>query len=32
MNLIDSNISSEQDWQVFESNFNKVHEEFEKTD
>jgi DNA-binding NarL/FixJ family response regulator len=30
MNLIDSNISSEQDWQVFESNFNKVHEEFLK--
>ncbi|QDK77674.1 hypothetical protein EXU85_03320 [Spirosoma sp. KCTC 42546] len=28
--LIDTNISSEQDWKLFESNFNKVHEQFLK--
>ena len=28
--LIDANISSEQDWQLFEANFNKVHEQFLK--
>ncbi|WP_460671276.1 triple tyrosine motif-containing protein [Larkinella ripae] len=28
--LIDSNISSRQDWKVFEKNFNKVHEQFFK--
>ncbi len=28
--LIDTNISSEQDWQLFEANFNKVHEQFLK--
>ncbi|GAB4027129.1 ligand-binding sensor domain-containing protein [Spirosoma gilvum] len=28
--LIDNNISSEQDWQLFETNFNKVHEQFLK--
>ena len=28
--LIDTNISSEQDWKLFEANFNKVHEEFLK--
>ena len=28
--LIDTNISSEQDWQLFEANFNKVHEKFLK--
>lgn len=28
--LVDSNISTEQDWQVFENNFNQVHEEFIK--
>ena len=28
--LIDNNISSEQDWKLFEANFNKVHEEFLK--
>ena len=28
--LIDNNISSEQDWQLFEANFNKVHEQFLK--
>ncbi|WP_198175015.1 two-component regulator propeller domain-containing protein [Spirosoma arboris] len=28
--LIDNNISSEQDWKLFESNFNKVHEQFLK--
>ncbi len=28
--LIDKNISSEQDWKLFESNFNKVHEAFLK--
>ncbi len=27
---MDSNISTEQDWQVFENNFNQVHEEFIK--
>jgi DNA-binding CsgD family transcriptional regulator len=26
--LIDANISSEQDWKLFETNFNKVHEQF----
>ncbi len=26
--LIDANISTEQDWKVFETNFNKVHEKF----
>ncbi|AUD04605.1 two-component regulator propeller domain-containing protein [Spirosoma pollinicola] len=26
--LIDTNISSEQDWKLFEANFNKVHEQF----
>ncbi|WP_026995254.1 two-component regulator propeller domain-containing protein [Flectobacillus major] len=30
LHLIDSNISTEQDWQIFESNFNMVHEEFLK--
>ena len=28
--LIDTNISSEQDWKLFEANFNKVHEQFLK--
>ncbi|MBD2703694.1 hypothetical protein IC229_23820 [Spirosoma sp. BT702] len=28
--LIDNNISSEQDWKIFETNFNKVHEQFLK--
>ncbi|WP_420149597.1 two-component regulator propeller domain-containing protein, partial [Spirosoma sp.] len=28
--LIDANISSEQDWKLFEANFNKVHEQFLK--
>ncbi|WP_128545599.1 triple tyrosine motif-containing protein [Larkinella soli] len=28
--LIDANISSRQDWKVFEKNFNKVHEQFFK--
>lgn len=28
--LIDTNISSEQDWRLFEANFNKVHEQFLK--
>lgn len=28
--LIDSHISSEQDWQLFQSNFNEVHEAFFK--
>ena len=28
--LIDTNISSEQDWKLFETNFNKVHEQFLK--
>ncbi|GAB3267526.1 hypothetical protein GCM10027347_36500 [Larkinella harenae] len=28
--LIDSNISSRQDWKLFEKNFNKVHEQFFK--
>lgn len=28
--LIDQNISSEQDWALFEANFNKVHEQFLK--
>lgn len=28
--LIDTNISSEQDWSLFEANFNKVHEQFLK--
>ncbi len=28
LQLIESNMSSEHDWQVFESNFNRVHEEF----
>ena len=28
--LIDANISSDQDWKVFESNFSKVHEQFLK--
>ncbi|RRA99037.1 triple tyrosine motif-containing protein [Larkinella rosea] len=28
--LIDSNISSRQDWKIFEKNFNKVHEQFFK--
>lgn len=28
--LIDNNISSEQDWKLFEANFNKVHEQFLK--
>ncbi|GAB3712637.1 hypothetical protein GCM10027592_51250 [Spirosoma flavus] len=28
--LIDTNISSEQDWKIFETNFNKVHEQFLK--
>ncbi|WP_448960471.1 triple tyrosine motif-containing protein [Larkinella arboricola] len=28
--LIDSNLSSRQDWKVFEKNFNKVHEQFFK--
>lgn len=26
--LIDTNISTEQDWKLFETNFNRVHEEF----
>ena len=30
LHLVDSNISTEQDWQVFENNFNQVHEEFIK--
>ncbi|MDX1943744.1 MAG: hypothetical protein SFU99_24465 [Saprospiraceae bacterium] len=30
LHLIDVNISSEQDWQVFETNFNQVHEQFFK--
>lgn len=30
LHLVDSNISTEQDWQVFEKNFNQVHEEFIK--
>ncbi len=30
LHLIDTNISSEQDWQVFETNFNQVHESFFK--
>ncbi len=30
LHLIDTNISSEQDWQVFETNFNQVHEQFFK--
>ncbi|UFH54932.1 two-component regulator propeller domain-containing protein [Spirosoma sp. KNUC1025] len=29
-NLIDTNISSEQDWKLFEANFNNVHEQFLK--
>ncbi|MBO0952223.1 two-component regulator propeller domain-containing protein [Fibrella forsythiae] len=28
--LIDTNLSSEQDWKLFEANFNKVHEQFLK--
>ncbi len=28
MGLIESNISSDHDWKVFETNFNRVHEEF----
>ncbi|MBD2751711.1 hypothetical protein [Spirosoma validum] len=28
--LIETNISSEQDWKLFEANFNKVHEQFLK--
>lgn len=28
--LIDTNISSDKDWKLFESNFNKVHEQFLK--
>ena len=28
--LIDTNISSDQDWKLFEANFNKVHEQFLK--
>ena len=28
--LIDNNMSSEQDWKLFEANFNKVHEQFLK--
>ena len=28
--LIDANISSDQDWKLFESNFSKVHEQFLK--
>jgi len=28
--LIDANISSEQDWKLFQANFNKVHEQFLK--
>lgn len=28
--LIDTNISTEQDWKLFEANFNKVHEQFLK--
>ncbi len=28
LHLIESNISSEHDWKVFENNFNRVHEEF----
>ncbi|GAB3985793.1 triple tyrosine motif-containing protein [Spirosoma daeguense] len=28
--LIDTNISSERDWKIFETNFNKVHEQFLK--
>lgn len=28
--LIDTNISTEQDWRLFEANFNKVHEQFLK--
>jgi DNA-binding CsgD family transcriptional regulator len=28
--LIDTNLSSEQDWKLFEGNFNKVHEQFLK--
>jgi len=28
--LVDSNISTEHDWQVFENNFNQVHDEFIK--
>lgn len=30
LHLIDTNISSEDDWQVFETNFNQVHEQFFK--
>ena len=30
LHLVDSNISTEHDWQVFENNFNQVHEEFIK--
>ena len=28
LHLVDSNISTEQDWQLFEANFKEVHEEF----
>jgi hypothetical protein len=30
VNLIDVHITSEQDWEIFETNFNKVHEHFFK--
>lgn len=30
LHLIDTNISSEEDWQLFETNFNQVHEQFLK--
>ena len=30
LHLVDSNISTEHDWKVFENNFNQVHEEFIK--
>ncbi len=30
LHIIDTNISSEQDWRLFETNFNEVHEEFFK--
>ncbi|PWK27074.1 two component regulator with propeller domain [Arcicella aurantiaca] len=28
LHLVESNISTEQDWQIFEANFNEVHQEF----
>ncbi|MDJ1469477.1 two-component regulator propeller domain-containing protein [Cytophagaceae bacterium DM2B3-1] len=28
IHLLESNISTDHDWQIFESNFNRVHEEF----